>query len=445
MKLESRIRSIVLNALLNPRVIALKRWWTEKRRQLAGQRHVVHVFLQIDDPYSYVLSHYLPSLANHYDIDIRLHLSRARGEEYQPEPGMLAEYAVMDCARLARELGIPFLDKGKLPPTEHRVGLSEFVASYAGTDTFDEKLRLALDVFWRGDTAAAANLGETGSDNGRALETISKSQALQQKLGHYNSAMLHYGGEWYWGVDRLHYLMDRLDDLGVARRDSPDPVLASIRQAMQMSLPVKPPAAARNLPPIEYFHSFRSPYSYVGLQRIGEIADAFGVELKLRPVLPMVMRGMKVPQAKQLYIANDTCREAARRNVAFGKVADPAGTGVERCLAVFRYAESENRGRDFLANAGQAIWSEAIDVATYKGLRKVTGRTGLFWPEVERAINSDDWQELIEANRESMMDSGSWGVPTVRMGDFLAWGQDRDWMLVRQLEELCDTGDGILV
>jgi 2-hydroxychromene-2-carboxylate isomerase len=60
-------------------------------------------------------------------------------------------------------------------------------------------------------------------------------------------------------------------------------------------------------------------------------------------------------------------------------------------------------------------------------------------------MESDQWRKQIEDNRESMMDLGSWGVPTIRMGDFLAWGQDRDWMLVRHLEELCDTGDGIIV
>jgi 2-hydroxychromene-2-carboxylate isomerase len=445
MKLESKIRSIVLNILLNPRFIALKRAWIERRRQLGGSRHVVSVFLQIDDPYSYLLSHYLPSLAKHYDIDLRLYLSRARGDEYQPEAGMLAEYSVMDCMRVARELGIPFLDKGNLPPTEHRVGLSDSVARSAGSETFVQEFLQALEVFWRGDTAAAASLGEAGSGSGKSLELISEAQELQQKLGHYNSAMLYYGGEWYWGIDRLHYLMSRLDDLGVVRSDSPDPVLASIKQAMQVSLPVKPPAAAKDLPPIEYFHSIRSPYSYVGLQRIGEIADAFGVELKLRPVLPMVMRGMKVPKPKLLYIAKDTCREAARRNIAFGKIADPVGAGAKRCLAVFCYAETENRGRDFLMNAGQAIWSEAIDVATHKGMRKVTGRTGLFWPDVEEAMSSDEWRQPIEANRESMIESGSWGVPTIRMGDFLAWGQDRDWILVRHLEELCDSGEGILV
>jgi 2-hydroxychromene-2-carboxylate isomerase len=445
MNLARKFRSLVLHVIFNPNVIRMKRWLIEKRRQITGRPHVVSVFLQLDDPYSYILSHYLPSLAANYDIELRLYLSQARGDEYQPAPNMLAEYAVTDCALMASELGIPFLDKAKLPPTEHRVGLSDAVAALIGTDTFDEELRQALAVFWRGDSSAAASMSATADSEGKASQVIADSQRLQGKLGHYNVAMLHYAGEWYWGVDRLHYLLDRLGDLGAANRDAPGSLLASVKQAMKFSLPVKPPAAAKDLPPIEYFHSFRSPYSYIALQQTYEIADAFGIELKLRPVLPMVMRGMKVPRPKLMYIVKDTFREAGRRNILFGKIADPVGCGAERCLAVFQYAESEHRGRDFLLNAGAAIWAEAIDVATDDGMRKVTGRTGLFWPDVEAAMQSDDWREPIEANRESMMESGSWGVPTVRMGDFIVWGQDRDWLLVRHIEELCDSGDGILV
>jgi 2-hydroxychromene-2-carboxylate isomerase len=445
MSLGRKLRLKALTLMLDSRVINLKRRLIEMRRKLLGRGHVVSVFLQIDDPYSYILSHYLPSLAKHYGIELRLYLSQALGGDYQPEPGLLAEYSVEDCTRLARELGIPFLDKGSLPPTEHRVGLSDAVAALAGTDGFDDELRLALEVFWRGDTAAVARFRRAGKSGAEAPRTIKASQELLQKLGHYNSAMVHYGGEWYWGVDRLHYLTQRLDELGLAESDSPDPMLESIKQTMRVSLPIKPPNAAKELPPIEYFHSFRSPYSYLAYQRIAEIADAFGVELKLRPVLPMVMRGMKVPQPKLLYVVYDACREAARKGIPFGRIADPVGAGAERCLAVFRYAESERRARDFMRDAGSAIWSEAIDVASDKGLRAVCARSGLFWPEAVKATENDDWREAIEANRESMMDGGMWGVPTMRMGDFFVWGQDRDWMLVRHIEEQCDSGDGIIV
>jgi len=150
-------------------------------------------------------------------------------------------------------------------------------------------------------------------------------------------------------------------------------------------------------------------------------------------------------RSKLIYIAKDTSREARRLDIPFGKFADPIGKGVERCLAVFRYAQAEKRERDFLLGAGEAIWARGIDVATDKGMRKVTGRSGLFWPDVIAAMEDDAWRAAVEENRQSMMDAGSWGVPTIRLGDFIAWGQDRDWLLVRHIEELCDTGDGILV
>ena len=444
LKIKQKLRSHFLNALLSPASRRMQRSTSELRRKLTGQPHVVSAFLQLDDPYSYLLALYLPDLASQYDIALHVYLSQALGEGYQAAPELLAEYSAVDAQRMARELGVPFLDKGIAPPVEHRRALLDYLGACAVSEDFLAEFSQVLEAYWRGDNEAAARRSDAG-DAGQGDKVIAESQALQKRLGHYNSGMLHYGGEWYWGVDRLHYLAARLDGLGLARADSTNTRLASIRQAMHVSLPVKPPAAAKALPPLELFVSFRSPYSYLILQRAYEIADAFGLELRLRPVLPMVMRGMQVPRAKLLYIAKDTVREADRRGLPFGKVADPVGDGVERCLAVFLYAESEHKGRDFLLNAGTAIWSEAVDVATDKGMRKVTGRTGLFWPDVVAAMESDEWRAQIEENRESMMASGSWGVPTMRLGDDVFWGQDRDWLLVRHIEELCDTGDGILV
>ena len=444
LNIKSKLRSYLLNALLSPAARNLQRSGSEIRRKITGRSHVVSAFLQLDDPYSYLLAKYLPDLAAQYDVELRVYLSQARGDEFQPAPDLLAEYSTLDAQRVARELGVPFLDKGAAPPVEHRRALLDYLAAGAGNEDFLDEFGQALEAYWRGDNEAAARRSDTGSTE-HGDKVIAESQALQKRLGHYNSAMLHYGGEWYWGVDRLHYLTARLDELGLAKSDTGNARLASIRQAMHVALPVKPPTTAQQLPPLELFVSFRSPYSYLSLQSVFEIADAFGLELKLRPVLPMVMRGMQVPRSKLLYIAKDTMREANRRDLPYGKIADPVGEGVERCLAVFRYAEAEHKGRDFLLNAGTAIWSEAVDVATDKGMRKVTGRTGLFWPDVIAVMESDEWRGPIEANRESMMASGSWGVPTLRLGDEVFWGQDRDWLLVRHIEELCDTGDGILV
>jgi len=445
LSIQRKLRSHFLNVLLHPQTRRVARALHDGRRRLLRRPHVVSAFLQLDDPYSYLLAHYLPSLREHYDIELRLYLSESRGEAYQPAPDLLAEYTVRDCERLARELGIPFLDKGPSPPVEYRRSMLDTIASCQGGASFDEELLQALAVFWRGDAEGASRRSAGAEMKGLSDQVIEESQKLQKQLGHYNSASLHCAGEWYWGVDRLHYLLERLDELSVARKDTHHPLLSSVSQAMQVTLPVAPPTAARPLPALELFHSFRSPYSYLALARTYEIADAFGLELRVRPVLPMVMRGMQVPGAKLRYIVKDTAREAERLGIAFGKIADPVGAGAERCLSIFFHAESKGRGRQFLVNAGEAIFANGIDVATDAGMREVTERSGLSWPDVEAAMESDEWRDEVTENRDSMMASGSWGVPTLRLGEFVTWGQDRDWLLVRHIEELCDTGDGILV
>jgi 2-hydroxychromene-2-carboxylate isomerase len=424
----------------------VRRWLAEKRRRLALRSHVVSVFLELDDPYSYLLSQYLPSLVEAYDIDLRCYLTQACSDEaHRPHTDMLAQYAEQDCERLAAELSVPFLDKGQAPPVEHRRVLIDVLAGSCDSPACNDELLQALELYWRGDTEAIARRVSGVESPGKGDQLLAVNQKHLISLGHYNSATLHYEGEWYWGIDRLHYLTERLEGLGARRASSSNARLASIRQVMQVALPVTPPSTAKELPPLELFYSFRSPYSYLLLGRAFAIADAFGLTLRVRPVLPMVMRGMQVPKSKLMYIVTDTSREARRLGIPFGKFRDPLGAGVERCLAVFAYALSEKRERDFLLNAGEAIWAGAIDVATDRGMRKVTGRSGLFWPDVIASMDNDTWRPIAEENRESMMESGLWGVPTMRIGDFTIWGQDRDWLLVRHIEELCDTGDGILI
>jgi 2-hydroxychromene-2-carboxylate isomerase len=446
MSIRNKLRSKLVNLLVSEKTQSLKRSLAESGRKLGRRAHIVSVFLELDDPYSYLLAHYLPDLAAAYDIELRYYLTQSCTDTaHRPEPEMLAVYADQDCVRLAAELGVPFLDKGAAPAVEHRRALIDTLAASSGTPDFGSELLAAITSYWRGDSEGVTRrLGGAGiSGEGDAM--LAANQQRLQEFGHYNSATLHYAGEWYWGVDRLHYLLERLDALGARHESAPIARLASIRQVMQTTLPVAPPGAARDLPPLELFYSFRSPYSYLCLQRAFAIADAFKLQLVVRPVLPMVMRGMQVPQRKLAYIAKDTSREARRLDIPYGHFADPVGIGVERCLAAFFYAQGERRERDFLLHAGEAIWSRAIDVATDKGMRKVTGRCGLFWPDVLAAMEDESWRQKVEENRESMFESGSWGVPTIRLGDYVVWGQDRDWLLVRHIEELCDTGEGILI
>jgi 2-hydroxychromene-2-carboxylate isomerase len=445
--MKRKILSLYLSLLFSSRYRSIRRFLSEWKRKLTFKPHVISVFLQVDDPYSYLLSHYLPLVAAQYkNIEFRYYLCQALRHEFMPAPDMLAEYAPMECALLAREFGLPFLDKGDAPVVEHRRDLLDFLADEQGEEDFTETFRQALSVYWRGDTEGVDRLlGRPQPSRPDTNILISQNQLLLRKLGHYNTATMHYAGEWYWGVDRLHYLTGRLDDLGLNRWPELNAELASLEQAKQLKLPAAVPGAAENLPALEMFHSFRSPYSYLALQRTFDIADAFGLNLEVKPVLPMVMRGMAVPKTKLLYIVKDAGREAQRLGIPFGKMFDPVGPGVERCIAAFFYAKSQGRERDLLLAAGEAIWAEGIDVAEDDGMEHVADRAGLFWPELKAALTLDEWRSKAEENREVMTEAGVWGVPSFKVGELALWGQDRDWLLARMIEDMCHTGDGIMV
>ena len=48
---------------------------------------------------------------------------------------------------------------------------------------------------------------EHGEADARATESaLEVGTQRRTALKHYSGGMFHYEGEWYWGVDRLHYL-----------------------------------------------------------------------------------------------------------------------------------------------------------------------------------------------------------------------------------------------
>lgn len=444
--MNRKIQTLYLAIILDSRYIELRRRLAEVVRLLTLKKRVVTVFLQLDDPYSYLLSYYLSFAIKRYKkVEFRFIICQALQGEYVPEPALLAEYAARDCALLAGEFGVPFLDIGSTPAVEHRRALLDFLAEEQDEEGFDELIIKALSVYWRGDAEGVARmLSRSYVENAETNVLIGKNQLLLRKMGHYSCATLHYAGEWYWGVDRLHYLLDMFERQKLNRYKESTPELISLQQATQFTLPAKPPAASSSLPPLDLYYSFRSPYSYLALPRVIKIAGAFGVRLNIKPVLPLAMRGVSVPRPKLLYIVKDANREAKRLKIPFGKIADPLGEGTERCIAAFSYAVTQGKGREFSWHVGQAIWSKAVDVSVDDGMELVAERAGLFWPDVKQAMQNDSWREQVEKNREDLAEIGLWGVPAFCIGDVRIWGQDREWLLVRQLEEMCASGEGIM-
>ena len=118
------------------------------------------------------------------------------------------------------------------------------------------------------------------------------------------------------------------------------------------------PGAEASEVTLEYFPSLRSPYTAISYARTMDLVDRSGVTLKLRPVMPMMMRGVPAPRAKQMYIITDSKREADAAGVAFGRVVDPFGDPVRRAFSLYPTLEQMGKGREYLGSYLSAAFAE---------------------------------------------------------------------------------------
>ena len=419
MSAKSQVIGAGVNAYLNSR--PTKHALYDVARLLRGGRRRARLYYRADDPYSHLLVQIAPRLASTYGLAIQLTAVGHPSSAANPEPDMLLLHAIRDAALLAASYGLSFPDDAA-PPPEDRV--RRVHAVLLEPRPAEERLQIAVELgeaLWHADgLALAAIVDRVGSISGESVgPALEANYAALERAGHYQPGMLYYGGEWYWGIDRLHYLEERLQREGLDQSldltRGPTPHLASM---------IRPSGGTQ--PRIEAFVSFRSPYSYLSIPQLIDLRDRHRVEVVVRPVLPMVMRGLPVPRAKKLYIVHDAKREADRLGIPFGHVCDPLGKGIGYCMAVF-FNSVVPRGLelDFSRSVMQGIWSEARDVAHMPDLLFLAGRVGISEAEVQAAIEDRSWKDQAKANRNALTELGLWGVPSFRIGSYSTWGQDR--------------------
>ena len=383
---------------------------------------MVDYFHDASDPYSHLVAQVLPQLVARYDIELVPHLVSPPPDWAAPDRQKLVSYSRLDAERLAARAGLGFKDPGEQPPSGRTQIAEAALAKAISAGTFFQDAAGIGVWLWTGE----GQIPEAGGDAGAVKQ---EGDAKRDELGHYLAGTFHLDGEWFWGIDRLHYLEARLAAAGLRKPGAPDtPIFAP------PPLLANPPAAPGQAPELHYYLSFRSPYTCIAASRVKALADAYGAELKLRYVLPMVMRGMQVPRTKGIYILTDTAREAQRLGIPFGKVADPVGEPVERGYSLLPWAMEEGKGFAYAESFLNGVWAEGIDAGSDSGLKTIVERAGLDWKTAKPLIGNEDWKPIAEANRAEMMGLGIWGVPSFRVGDVSAWGQDRLWLIEEALQ-----------
>ncbi|TCO78332.1 DsbA family protein [Chromatocurvus halotolerans] len=421
MTLKSLIASPALERLLSPQRRLRHHERYEKKRQKRGRPAVIEYFHQSDDPYSHLMLQLLPRLQEQYAVEFKPWLVGPPPDWAAPERGMLVDWSRRDAASLADHLGLAFARHHEQPQAAAVKLANAALADAIDRGRFFEESPGISDALWRG-----RSLRSCPADGAQAA--VDAGNARRQAAGHYLGATLFYGGEWYWGPDRLHYLERRLQDAGLSRTRATGDLLIPAQSSPA------PPGNAHGRE-LHFFLSFRSPYSYLAAPRVFELARSSNASLKLRFVLPMVMRGLPVPRAKTMYIMTDVAREAARLGMPFGRIADPLGKPVERGYSLLPWARDEGRGEEYCLAFLRGVWSQGIDAGSDRGIRRIVESAGLPWARARAHLDTDTWRAEAEANRREMVSLGLWGVPSFRVGDTAVWGQDRLWQVEAALSD----------
>lgn len=424
MNLKTRLRSTAMRRLASAAYLEKQRAKARKAREKQGEPHVVHYFHQVDDPYSHLAVQKLDALKARYDLAFRPHLVSKPDDAYQGSAVHFHHWARKDAASVAADYGTRFAPAIDAPSQDAVDAANRVLSAHLDHDDFARTAVSVGDALWsdqRIDEPAVAHEG---------ARAVAEGNDLRRQLGHYQGATFYFEGEWFWGVDRLRLLERRLIDEGFGSSDA-------------VCVPEPTPTDTSGLDTssvlLEYFPSLRSPYTAIGHARVLDLIERSGVPVRVRPVMPMMMRGIPAPRAKQRYIITDAGREGRAHGAPFGRIVDPFGDPVRRAFALFPGATAVGRDMEYVTAYLNAAWFKGVDITTEKGLRAVVTTAGIDWDTLEQASRQEDWEAILENNLNTMLAEDLWGVPSFRVSGgnkdapFACWGQDRIWRVENEI------------
>ena len=428
------LTSLILSRLCAPARVDKQRAVAERQRIKRRAPHCVEYFHQLDDGYSHLAAQILQRLVKRYDIELECYLVEGPQGRNVAEPELLLRLSRYDAFHVAPEYGLEFPAQPE-PPDPARVQLASEILAAQEADGIVSCAAEVGRALWSGDEVSlqslAADHGRASPDQCRAM--IAAGTARRAELKHYSGAMFHYGDEWYWGVDRLYHLEARLAALGADRQ--PGQPMIVPRPEVQFDGPKDTGSLT-----FEVYPSLRSPYTSIVFDRAVKLARDSGVKLSVRPVLPMVMRGVPATREKGFYIFMDTAREARAAGVSYGNFYDPIGDPVRRCYSLYPWAVEQGRGVELISSFLSHAFAQGVNTNNDRGLRKVVEAASLKWNEARHHLHETGWESMLEENRLAMYHAGLWGVPSFRLlapdGEQLLalWGQDRLWLFAREIQ-----------
>ena len=171
-----------------------------------------------------------------------------------------------------------------------------------------------------------------------------------------------------------------------------------------------------------WYFDFISPFAYLQLPRVRELATRYAITP--RPVL----LGAILQHHGQLGPAEIPGKRAfTYRMVQWS--AEQAGIPLRfppahpfNPIGILRLAIAAGSGWDVVAELFDHVWKDGSAADSAEGLQSVAARIGI--ADVNLATGAAAVKDQLRANTDEALAHGVFGVPTLRIGEQLFWGND---------------------
>ncbi len=202
---------------------------------------------------------------------------------------------------------------------------------------------------------------------------------------------------------------------------------------------------------VDFFFSFRSPWSYLAVPRLLELQTNYTAKVNLRIVNPLYIRYNaffeKAPAKWREYFGVDLIRHLEYLGMPLGPPRpDPINDTlppdspdhmVLKLNPLGIAAQALGKGIEFAREISAIVWDGTVDGwNTGDHIEQATEKAGLTLSAIEQWIadNAEQWPATLATNNTALHDH-HWGVPVMVFNNEPFFGQDRIELLRWRLEQ----------
>ena len=429
--ITASIRNRIMNNFSNYEIFKSARLKSESKRQEEGRPHEVLYFHKVDDPYSHLTIQSIDKLKSSYNITFKPILVGEEDPEAVHETSLYSDYCLADVERIAPFYDITF--PGRSRPSKEIIHKANSILTNVSDSKFSEIAIKVSYALWSGDQDAIDILcSEFPSSEEEVANNIFAGNKTRNDKGYYFGSAFYYENELYWGLDRLNYLEERLSELGLSTNPAKEPICSlNLRAPRQL--------ISNKKVNLTYYPSLNSPYTLVSAKRVKELSEAYPINLITKPVLPMLMRDMTIPEYKAKYIISDAAREGRKYGHEIKNIYSPIGSPARKAYSLFPNIDKAGKGFEYIYEFLNASFQEGVNIGNKDYLETLINKLGLDWSIIKKDINTKQWKHDLDLNLKDMYSGNCWGVPSFKVTDedgsnpFYAWGQDRIWLIKEEI------------